>query len=174
MHLDGFLIERDIAAPASEVLAAIARGGEWRESAIPNELKKQAVIGIDARVNRSKFLWSYAYSSYQRWGYYLELWGRVEQSSNGGSRVVARCGYNRGLTGLIVAAGVSAILMAFFWGAVGALVLVGFAVANAIVTLARDSRAASGRDKEANYLVERFEQVLHPFTTNGSVRAPAI
>jgi len=174
MHLDGFVIERDIPAPASEVLAAIVRGGEWRESAIPDELKKDRVIGIDARVNGSKFRWFYARSSYRMDGYFvLELWGRVEESSNGNSRIVARCGYNRGLTGLMVAAGVIAVL-AFFGGGSGALVLAGIGVASAIPTFAWNSRAASGRDKEANYLVDRFEQVLHRFTTNGNVRAPAI
>ena len=175
MHLDGFPIEREIPAPAPEVLAAIARGGEWRESAIPDELKKRRIIGIDARVNGSKFRWFYARSAYWMDGYFiLELWGRVQESPNGGSRVVARCGYSRGLTGLLVAAGVLALPIAPVFGGSGALVLAGIAVATATATLALNSRAASGRDKEANYLVERFEQLLHLSTTSGSVRAPAI
>ena len=174
MHLDGFVIEREIPAPASEILAAIARGGEWRESAIPNELKKGAVIGIDTWVKGSKFRWYYARTRYRAQENYLELWGRVETSPNGGSRVIARCGYNRGLTGFMVGAGVIALLIALSGGGFGALVLPLIAVVVALVTFAWNSRAASGTDSEANYLVERFEQLLHPFITKASVRAPAI
>ena len=167
------VIEREIPAPASEVLAAISRGGEWRESAFPNELKKGAIIGIDARVRGSRFRWFYVRKSYRYEGDFLALWGRVEETPNGGSRVVARCGYNRGLTGGIVGAGVITLLIAFSFGS-AALVVPGIAVAIAVVTFARDARAARGTDSEANYLVDRLDHVLQPLTTNRSVRAPAI
>lgn len=168
----GIVIEREILAPASEVLAAIARGGVWRESAIPNELKKGSIIGVDAWVKGFKFRWFLVRSSYRAEGDYLALWGRVEESPNGGSRVVARCGYDRGLGWFVIAIVGIGLLFAFS-GSLGGLLFPGIAAVAAVITFASNGRAARGADREANYLVEQFEKVLQPFTTR-PVRARAI
>ena len=169
----GIVIEREIPAPASEVLAAIARAGEWRESAIPGALKQGAIVGIDVRVNGSRFRWYYARTWYPAQSNFIELWGRVEESPDGASRVVARCGYDRGWTGMVIGAGVIGLLMAFSGEGLASLALPGIAVGSAITAFAWNSRAASGRDLEANYLVERLEHLLDAFTMNGVLRAPA-
>ena len=167
------VIEREIPAPTSEVLAAIARGGEWRESAIPTELRKGAVIGVDAWVKGSKFRWLLVRTSYAGEVCYLALWGRVEESPDGGSRVIARCGYDRGLSWSLIAAVSIGVLITFSEGAAG-LALPGIAALVAVIAFARNFRAVRGADSEANYLVERFEKILQPFTARPIVRAPAI
>src|SRR5215217_3838390 len=94
-------------APPDRVVAAIgARASEWRDSALPAELRERGVIAVEARVRGHAFRLRYA-AGYRRLGSDVALVGTVAPAAGGGSRVTARCGLGRSplAGGIALAAG---------------------------------------------------------------------
>ena len=146
-------------ASPPEVLDAIkANGREWRESAVPPELRREGVLQVEVRVRPPAFTMNYVRSRYPaEGGAGVQLRGRVTADSSGGSLIVAEA--VRARTVLIGAGVLAAIGVVFMvTGGRGGGILIAVAAAIAVLAVLRD-RSHSG-DDEDRYLITRLEQAI--------------
>lgn len=80
-------------ASPHEVMERIRRAGEWRESAMPADLKQQGLLSLEVTVDGSTFSLRYFQTQRRDW-LVPRLSGRVDTHS-GGAVVVARGGISR-------------------------------------------------------------------------------
>jgi hypothetical protein len=169
-----FEIDLTSSSSPEAVVAAIARDmHEWRESAIPDELRDKGIVQVEGRVHERGFKLYYVRRAF--WGEYdfFELTGSVENTVGGGCQVRARCGKARGLhTILIVLAGLACAVW-LSGGRAGAAVLLGMAAVVLLVRTVQDRAVTRSNDAEARYLAERLEQAVARAARPITIEAPA-
>jgi len=157
---------QESSAPPDAVLAALReRVGEWRESRLPEFLRRRGVLAISSEVRGRTCIVAYDWPG--RGPDHLPLPVRlvatVTDRADRGSRVQIRCEYRSGLPVITVMCALLAVvpLVAFgrnAWPAPFA--AVSWWTVSAL--LDRDTRGGPTRkgDPEAAYLVERVEAVI--------------
>ena len=149
-------VELRSSASPERVLAAIHEEmREWRESALPKEIRSRA-WRVAARIQGSDF--TLYYESASEAAPDIVLRGRVTASAAGGSHVVATARLQKSywISVAVLAAFALALWLA---GGGGALWLVGVAAMAALVGWVR-SRRLPGNDAEACHLTDRLRRAV--------------
>lgn len=155
-------IIREVSASAGDVLAAVREDArEWRESAIPPELRKHRIVRVDARIRPPYVELRLRVNAGERGVGLAVLRAAVIAAPGGGARIRGECGRRRGsLVPIALAALAFPTLMSFGGDVESAMIAWAFAfmalVWMMIGYLAPDSRP----DPEADYLMQRFEHAL--------------
>jgi len=159
------------------VLAAIrAHAGEWRDAALPAELRERGVIAVEARVRGRSFRLRYA-AGYRRLGSDVAVAGSVEPAAGGGSHVTARCGLDRSpyAPGIVLAVG------AALWASgAGPFLAAGVVLGGvALITggnAARERAITRESDAAAGFLAARLEHAVASARggEDGAAHAPVV
>ena len=161
------------AASPTEVLAALrTHGGEWRESQIPDDLRRAGVVGVDCETRGSVGSLRYARTT-RDLGPVLSA--TVATDPTGGTRVDVRVGFRPVPYALFVAAGIFGAVGSWMFAG-SALVVLPPVMAGGLVLfnvmLVRQSNAALlSREREPAYLIERLERALA--SAGVPIRSPA-
>jgi len=164
--------------PPTVILGALrARAGEWRESHIPDSLRRYGILAVESKVTSNACTLAYtrrAYSGVDR-GAPLRLRAKVDPDPQGGTTVrvsVSREAHWRlAALGLVLCMVIAVALLRFsVWSVAGlALGVVGLNYA-----FVRDANRGLTRrsEPEADYLVRRIEDAVAAADGGGAV-APA-
>jgi len=170
------MIRFSLHSPASptEVVAALrARAGEWRESQIPDELRRAGILGVDCQICDAVGLLRYARITRDSG---LELRATVTSDPTGGSLVDVRVAYRPVPFAFFVAAGGFAVAGAWLFAGSPLVVvpplMAGALVAFNIVLVRQTNAALLSREREPAYLIERLERAL-AFGGVAPIRSPA-
>lgn len=152
-----FSIDISTEATTSEVLRALRGVADWRESALPDDLRSLGVHGTFVRLKDHRFVVGYEYRSVPP-PVWVELRGIVTPSATGGSRLQASVGLARGFWKgplLVAAIGV------WVWPSSRWQALVALAVAAALSAVFMRRHAHVTRDDtSARVLAERVEAAV--------------
>jgi len=153
-------------ASPSEVLAAVrAHAGQWRESQIPDDLRRTGVFAVECRIQGAVGILRYSPGATDPFTKLrLELRATVTADPNGGTLVEVRVGYRP----LPYAAVVGAVLLAVItaWLSAGtALAVVAPALFAAVLVfnilfIRASSAALLPRERAPAYLIERLERAV--------------
>jgi hypothetical protein len=159
-----FSIDISTGAPTSEVLQALRGAADWRESALPDDLRSLGVHGTFIRLKERRFVVGYEYRSVPP-PVWVELRGIVTPLATGGSRLQASVGLARGFWKgplLVAAIGV------WVWPSSRWQALVVLAVAAALSAVFMRRHAHVTRDDtSANTLADRVEAAVRAASAVG-------
>jgi hypothetical protein len=148
------------------VLGALgARSGEWRESRIPEGLRRARIIAVDCRVTGNTCTLVYQrrwYAGVDRVAA-LQLRARVDPDPQGGTIVRVNVSHSRHARSAVFALVFFVVACFTFGGSSGLAVAgLGLAMAGFNYVLVRDANRGlrRGSDPEADYLVRRIEETL--------------
>ena len=157
---------QESSAPPDTVLAALrARAGEWRESQLPDSLRRRGMLAITSEIRGRSCIVSYDWPGHgpDHLPLPLRVVATVTDRPDGGSRVEIRCQYRSGLARITAMCALVAVVPLLALGQIAwpaPIAAVSWWTFAALID--RDTRSGPTRkaDPEAAYLVERVEAIV--------------
>ena len=151
-----FTLTLESPAPVQEVLAAIREETwEWRESAMPADLRARGHVKVSSQMKGPHFTLGYESTAPDRLP--IELEGEVV-AAGAGSRIIATCGRPSWWIGPAVFSGAGVVLV--LSGGAGGLVAFPIAAGLAAVLWWRHAGVTWDSAREGRYLAERLDRAV--------------
>ena len=153
-------------ASPPDVLAALhAHAGQWRESQIPDDLRRAGIFAVECQIRGAVGILRYSPAITDRFTKLrLELRATVAADPNGGTLIEVRVGYRpvpyAALVGAVLLSVIAAWLFAATPLAAVAPVLFGGILVLNILFIRESNAALLRRERAPAYLIERLERAV--------------